>query len=635
MTKNNVVRAHPNAAGMVKNVVLTLLAVAIVATLSVRRADKPVAVVVGGVREGNLKTLSDTGVTAQTLADSLAGSGVSVSPGATFTGAANAAGSLGAYTATDGNEKVVDEAIVGFSEGVVLSTGWVKGEQNRDIFCINKGLEGPNECAGGSGDNGKAGDSALDTLTGGQTKDAAVLEFSFVPATTTATLQYVFSSEDYLEGVGAGFADALGIYVNGANCATVGNPAGRVSVDSVNTTTNSGLYRDNPSKDGGGTPTLDAEPDGLTTVLTCSSSVTAGQSNTMKLAIADLGDGAIDSNAFFKKGSLTSGSAAAAPGAPTALGATGGDGKVDLSWTAPASNGGSAITGYEIFRAASSGGQGAIALATVGVVTSYSDTTAANGNTYFYKVAAVNAVGTGEMSNEASATPQGNEEEPSGSEGFSIDDVTATEGNGGGTVFRFVVRLSEAAAEEASVRFTTRAGTATRGRDYAPIAGRLRFDPGVTERTMSVRVRGDRLNESDEEFEVRLFGAEGAEISDGIARGLITNDDPLPELSISDVSRREGDKTYRFRIRLSEPSGRPVTVDFQDVADTATAGDDYIVTQGSVSIRPGRRTASVQVRVKEDESAEPDEAFWVLLNSPVNASIANDKGKGTIRNDDR
>ena len=74
-----------------------------------------------------------------------------------------------------------------------------------------------------------------------------------------------------------------------------------------------------------------------------------------------------------------------------------------LTWTAPASDGGSPITGYEIWRGTTSGG--ASLLTTVGVTTSYTDSTVSNGTTYYYQVAAVNAVGTGPGSNERSATP--------------------------------------------------------------------------------------------------------------------------------------------------------------------------------------------------------------------------------------
>src|SRR5439155_375964 len=78
-------------------------------------------------------------------------------------------------------------------------------------------------------------------------------------------------------------------------------------------------------------------------------------------------------------------------------------GSVYLSWSAPGSDGGSPITNYKIYRGGSSNGE--TLLDTVGDVLSYTDTSVTNGNTYYYKVAAVNSVGDGPLSNEASATP--------------------------------------------------------------------------------------------------------------------------------------------------------------------------------------------------------------------------------------
>jgi fibronectin type 3 domain-containing protein len=95
--------------------------------------------------------------------------------------------------------------------------------------------------------------------------------------------------------------------------------------------------------------------------------------------------------------------ATAAPSAPRNLSA--GQAKprgIALSWTVPASNGGSAITGYQILRGTSSGGEAF--LTNVGNVTSYKDTTAARGVTYWYTVVAINAIGSSPASNEASAT---------------------------------------------------------------------------------------------------------------------------------------------------------------------------------------------------------------------------------------
>jgi fibronectin type 3 domain-containing protein len=95
--------------------------------------------------------------------------------------------------------------------------------------------------------------------------------------------------------------------------------------------------------------------------------------------------------------------AATTPGAPTNLAASPAKPRgVSLKWTAPANSGGSAITGYQIWRSTTSGQEAF--LVAVGNVTTYKDATATSGVTYFYWVEAVNAVGAGPHSIEASAT---------------------------------------------------------------------------------------------------------------------------------------------------------------------------------------------------------------------------------------
>jgi len=87
-----------------------------------------------------------------------------------------------------------------------------------------------------------------------------------------------------------------------------------------------------------------------------------------------------------------------APSAPQDLSAVTARGRgVELSWTAPASDGGSSVTGYNVYRDGS-------LLASLGVVTSYKDTHTNRGQTYEYTVTAVNAVGEGAAAGPVSAT---------------------------------------------------------------------------------------------------------------------------------------------------------------------------------------------------------------------------------------
>ena len=91
------------------------------------------------------------------------------------------------------------------------------------------------------------------------------------------------------------------------------------------------------------------------------------------------------------------------PGPPTDLTATPGIAQIALAWTAPTDPGNPALTGYQIFRGTTPGGESSTALASV-TGTTYTDTTVTPGVAYFYTVKAVSPLATSVASNEATAT---------------------------------------------------------------------------------------------------------------------------------------------------------------------------------------------------------------------------------------
>jgi len=94
---------------------------------------------------------------------------------------------------------------------------------------------------------------------------------------------------------------------------------------------------------------------------------------------------------------------ASVPSAPQGLSATQSFPKgIDLAWSAPASNGGSAITGFRIYRSTTSGTESFLAAVPAGTTT-HRDTSTKKGTRYYYIVRAVNAIGEGASSTEASA----------------------------------------------------------------------------------------------------------------------------------------------------------------------------------------------------------------------------------------
>ena len=92
------------------------------------------------------------------------------------------------------------------------------------------------------------------------------------------------------------------------------------------------------------------------------------------------------------------------PGAPTGLTATAnGQTRIDLSWRAPANNGGAAITGYRVEVSTDGSSWSNLAANTNSAAASYSDTGLTAGSARRYRVSAINSAGTGPASNAASA----------------------------------------------------------------------------------------------------------------------------------------------------------------------------------------------------------------------------------------
>ena len=92
------------------------------------------------------------------------------------------------------------------------------------------------------------------------------------------------------------------------------------------------------------------------------------------------------------------------PGAPTNLTATAiSDSAINLSWTAPANNGGSAITGYKIERRLHRSDWTTPVANTGSTATTYSSTGLFRESNYSHRVSAINTVGTGAVSNTAGA----------------------------------------------------------------------------------------------------------------------------------------------------------------------------------------------------------------------------------------
>ncbi len=238
--------------------------------------------------------------------------------------------------------------------------------------------------------------------------------------------------------------------------------------------------------------------------------------------------------------------------------------------------------------------------------------------------------------------------------GISISNVEQPEGDSSNTNFEFTVSLSEASEELITVDYSTADGIAESEdrlengilvdlADYIPTTGTLEFNPGETEKTITVEVLTDTESipeEAPEEtFFVNLSNANNADIEQLVATGIILDDDletetennGLPFLQLESQTFVEGNPgdngSQELTVNLVDADGasfiatQDITFSYRTADITAAANTDYefIATQSGV-ITQGQSSTSISVTIIGDDLIESDESFSVIL-ADINSDV--------------
>lgn len=220
---------------------------------------------------------------------------------------------------------------LGIDSGILLVTGKAKTGGGAT------GVDAPANLGMGSLFMGP-GDAELTSMliasgaSSTNTNNACVLEFDFVPAGDTVKFEYVFGSEEYPEYACSQFNDVFGFLISGpgivSNISTlptrrnIALVPGTTNIPIAINTVNSGPgifgTLSNCTDMGPGSPFTsfyvdNLNPvgqhvvfDGFTTVLTAIQNVSPCDTYHLKMAVADVSDGSLNSGVFIKAGSLTS-----------------------------------------------------------------------------------------------------------------------------------------------------------------------------------------------------------------------------------------------------------------------------------------------------------------------------------------
>ncbi|MEV4636827.1 Calx-beta domain-containing protein [Actinoplanes sp. NPDC049548] len=215
--------------------------------------------------------------------------------------------------------------------------------------------------------------------------------------------------------------------------------------------------------------------------------------------------------------------------------------------------------------------------------------------------------------------------------------------SGAATKKTFVVKLSKESGIKQVVHYdvsTKSAAGDASDQDVTATMGDLTFNPGELEKTFTVDVIGDKIDESNEKFYIKLSAALG---SDSTVTGgdikentvTITDDDDAPTYTVNDIDMTEGDQASvaLYTIKLSNPTDTKLTFDItknvggKDTAESAVPGSqagtsDFALPVATATIEAGQTEGYAFVLVNGDDVFESTEKATFTITPKDAGSIA-------------
>ena len=188
---------------------------------------------------------------------------------------------------------------------------------------------------------------------------------------------------------------------------------------------------------------------------------------------------------------------------------------------------------------------------------------------------------------------------------LSVSDASAEEAEGAS--LDFAVTLSQTLSETVTVSYRTSDGTARAGSDYRATSGWLYFGPGQTEKTVSVPVLDDELDEGSETLTLTVWNLspQHMSVADPIGTGTIVNTDRMPTAWIARFGRTVAEQvldTVDARMRAKPAPG----------AEARLAGQRI-----GLGPLPGAQSATRDVADRLNAGADPArQGFASRLRSP-------------------
>ncbi len=203
------------------------------------------------------------------------------------------------------------------------------------------------------------------------------------------------------------------------------------------------------------------------------------------------------------------------------------------------------------------------------------------------------------------------------------DVQTVVDENAGQALLSF--SLTDPGASDISLEVNTTNGTATAGEDFQQVNQTVTWIAGDTSpKTVTIPIIDDAQFEGAETFQVELTQLDvNIPVNSPLSFEVtIKEDDPEPpgtiQWSQSELQLNEDSGTITLTASRLAGANGDISVSYQTVADTASAGLDFEATQGQLNWANGDTAdKTVSVTINKDLLQEDSEQFRVTLSNPT------------------
>lgn len=178
-------------------------------------------------------------------------------------------------------------------------------------------------------------------------------------------------------------------------------------------------------------------------------------------------------------------------------------------------------------------------------------------------------------------------------------------------------------AGEVSVDVVISDVTATGDEDYIATAETVSFEAGETTATFVLLIDNDSLPEGDETMTIDLANPTGGATLGRGTNAVVTivDDEESLQFSAEAYTVNESASAVVLTVLRSGPATGTVTVDYLTTSGSAESDEDFLGTNGTLTLGPGVKSRTFSIRLNRDEAVEEDEDFSVELGNPVGALL--------------